>query len=104
MDSDGYTLDNSRRKIKDDYPLPETIKQYKEKDKKGNSKNDKKSKHFYVSLKEIEENDLELNYNLYKEFVFEEYNYEPPKNLVEKLIKLEEKINEGLSTLKTSFQ
>jgi len=103
MDSDGYTLDNSRKKIKDDFPLPETIKQYKTKDKKDNPQKDRKQKHFYVPVSEIEKNGFELNYNLYKEFVFEEHNYEPPHELIKKLIELESEINEGIHTLNSSF-
>ncbi|MFD0749212.1 N-6 DNA methylase [Mucilaginibacter calamicampi] len=103
MDSDGYTLDNSRKKIKNDFPLPETVKQYKTKDAKSNSQKDRKQKHFYVPVSEIEENGFELNYNLYKEFVFEEQDYEPPHKLIEKLMELENEINEGINTLNKSF-
>ncbi|WP_293914023.1 MULTISPECIES: class I SAM-dependent DNA methyltransferase [unclassified Sphingobacterium] len=103
MDSDGYTLDNSRRKIKNDFPLPETVKQYKTKDEKSNPQKDRKQKHFYVPVSEIEENGFELNYNLYKEFVFEEQDYEPPHKLIEKLMELETEINEGIHILNKSF-
>jgi type I restriction enzyme M protein len=103
MESDGYTLDNSRRKIKGSYPLPETIKQYKTKNSRNNSQNDRTKNHFYVPLNEIKENGLELNFNLYKEFVFDEQNYEPPKKLLEELLKLEDQINEGIGILKKSF-
>lgn len=103
MDSDGYTLDNSRKKIKNDFPLPETVKQYKAKDEKTSSQKDRKQKHFYVPVSEIEDNGFELNYNLYKEFVFEEQDYEPPHKLIQKLIELEDEINEGINTLNKSF-
>jgi type I restriction enzyme M protein len=101
MDSDGYTLDNSRRKIKEDFPLPETVKQYKTKDEKNNSQKNRQQKHFYVPVSEIEENGFELNYNLYKEFVFEEQNYEHPKELLNNLFKIEDEIFQNFKNLET---
>lgn len=103
MNSDGYTLDNSRKKIKDDFPLPETIKHFDTRNSTDNPQTDRKQNHFYVPVKEIEENDFELNFNLYKDFVFEEQTYEPPKKLLEELIKLENDISEGITKLNLSF-
>ena len=99
MDSDGYTLDNSRRKIKNDFPLPETVEQYKTKDEKSNSQRDRKQKHFYVPISEIEDNGFELNYNLYKEFVFEETKYEEPAELLKQVLKIEEELFNSLKKL-----
>ena len=99
MESDGYTLDNSRRKIKNDFPLPETVKQYKAKDEKSNQQKDRKQKHFYVPVSEIEENGFELNYNLYKEFVFEETKYEEPTKLLKQVLKIEEELFNSLKQL-----
>lgn len=99
MDSDGYTLDNSRKKIKDDFPLPETVKQYKTKDEKDNPQKDRKLKHFYVPISEIEVNGFELNYNLYKEFIFEEVEYEEPKKLLSQVLKIESELFNSLKQL-----
>lgn len=103
MDSDGYTLDNSRKKIKNEFPLPETIKQYETRNNKNNLQTDRLQRHFYVPIKEIKENDFELNYNLYKDFVFEEQTYEPPKELLSRLLNLENEINEGIAKLNISI-
>ena len=103
MDSDGYTLDNSRKKIKDDFPLPETIKQFATRNNKNKSQKDRQQKHFYIPLNEIKENDFELNYNLYKDFVFNDKTYDPPKKLLAELLKLEETISEGVGKLNISF-
>lgn len=99
MDSDGYTLDNSRKKKKDDFPLPETVKQYKTKDEKDNPQKDRKQKHFYVPVSEIEKNRFELNYNLYKEFVFEDVEYEAPEKLLSQVLKIENEIFNSLKHL-----
>lgn len=103
MESDGYTLDNSRKKIKNDFPLPETIKQFDTRNQKNNPQKDRTKNHFYVPVTEIEENDFELNFNLYKDFVFEEQAYEPPKELLKQINDLEDKINEGINKLNFSF-
>jgi len=103
MESDGYTLDKSRKKIKDDYPLPTVINEYETRNKRNNPQKDKKQNHFYVPIKEIVNNGLELNYNLYKEFVFIDKDYEPPKQLISKLFELEEEISNNLTTLKDSL-
>lgn len=99
MDSDGFTLDSSRKKIKGDFPLPETIKQYKTRDEKNNHQKDRKQKHFYVPVSEIEENGFELNYNLYKEFVFEETQYEEPAELLKQILKIENELFTSLNRL-----
>lgn len=103
MESDGFTLDNSRKKIKNDFPLPDTINHYKTKDNKENPQDDRKQNHFYVPVSEIENNEFELNYNLYKDFVFEEQYYAPPHKLLDELTKLERSINEGIIALNKSF-
>lgn len=101
IESDGYTLDTNRKKINGDYPLPLIIDSYENKDIEENK--DRKLKHFFVPIKEIIENDLELNYNLYKEFVFNEKEYEPPHELLRKLDELENEISLQFDKLKNSF-
>lgn len=101
IESDGYTLDTNRKKINGDYPLPLIIDSYENKDIEENK--DRKLKHFFVPIKEIIENDLELNYNLYKEFVFNEKDYEPPHELLRKLDELENEISLQFDKLKNSF-
>lgn len=101
IESDGYTPDTNRKKINGDYPLPLIIDSYENKDIEENK--DRKLKHFFVPIKEIIENDLELNYNLYKEFVFNEKDYEPPHELLRKLDELENEISLQFDKLKNSF-
>lgn len=102
MDSDGFTLDTNRKKIIGDFPLPTVIDEFQKKDLK--PQKDRKLNHFYVPIKEIEKNGLELNFNLYKEFVFEEEQYTPPTVLLEKLMKIEDEINKGVLHLKTVIE
>lgn len=99
MDSDGYTLDTNRKKIKDDFPLPETIKQFNTRNNVDNPQQKRIQKHFYVPIKEIKENDFELNYNLYKEYVFEEQTYEAPAKILEQIEHLENEIQKNYKNL-----
>jgi len=101
IESDGYTLDTNRKKINGDYPLPAIIHSYENKGIEENK--DRKLKHFFVPIKEIIENDLELNYNLYKEFVFDNQEYEKPFELLNKLHELENEISLQFDKLKNSF-
>lgn len=102
IESDGYTLDTNRKKIKDDFPLPIINDSYENRNIEENK--DRKQKHFFVPIKEIIDNDLELNYNLYKEFVFDEKEYEPSLELLSKLHDLENEISLQFDKLKNSFK
>jgi len=97
MDSDGYTLDNARRR-KIDTPLFDTVEQWKNKDSL--DQQDRKLEHFNIPVKEIIENDYELNFNLYKEFIYEPQDFEPIGSLIQKLQELENEISNDLSQLK----
>jgi len=96
MDSDGYSLDNSRRR-KLDNPLPETIQQWE--NRSSIDQTNRRLQHFNIPISEIIVNDYELNFNLYKEFVYEPQEFESSQSLLEKLNVLETQIQEGLSSL-----
>jgi hypothetical protein len=46
----------------------------------------------YLTIAEIQQNDLDLSYNRYKEYEYIEQTYDPPKEILAKLIKLEQEI------------
>ena len=95
LESDGYSLDDNRRRLKD-FPLPETKLAFNKREKA--KVKDRKS-HFFVPLEEIQENDLDLSFNRYKEYVYEEQTYEPPKEILAKLIILEQEILKDMEEL-----
>lgn len=99
MDSDGYTLDNSRKKIRNDFPLPEVLNQFKTRNYKNNLQKDRSQKHFYIDLNVIVENKFDLTYNRYLEIKYAPKNYDPPKDILEKIIELEEDVFKNLSDL-----
>lgn len=88
LKSDGYSLDDNRRRLKD-FPLTEAKLSF---DDRENTRNDNRKSYFYVSLAEIIENDLDLSFNRYKEYDYAEQKYDPPKEILSKLIQLEKDI------------
>ena len=95
LQSDGYSLDDNRRRLKD-FPLPETKAAF---DNRAKSKTKNRKSHFFVPIAEIQENDLDLSFNRYKEYEYIEQTYEPPKEILAKLIKLEKEILMDLEEL-----
>lgn len=98
VQADGYSLDDKRTPIKDN-DLPNLVAQFKARDKANavTEANDKTQKAFWVSKEEITSNKYDLSINRYKEVVYEEEQYEPPKEILGKLVDLE---NEILADLK----
>lgn len=88
LENDGYSLDDNRRKLKEN-PLPIVKSEFTE--RKTAEYPDRKN-HFFVELAEIQENDLDLSYNRYKEYEYTEQKYDPPKEVLAKLIEMEQGI------------
>jgi type I restriction enzyme M protein len=95
LQSDGYSLDDNRRRLKD-FPLPETKEAF---DKRAKSKTKDRKSHFFVPIAEIKENDLDLSFNRYKEYEYVEQTYEPPKEILAKLMMLEKEILKDMEEL-----
>jgi len=100
MEHDGYSLDDKRVKIEQD-DIPNIIEKYKVRD--ASTKNDRKEKYFFVSKKEIVENDYDLSFNSYKEEVYEEIEYDEPSVILERLSALEDEIQGELLKVKSLF-
>ena len=96
MQADGYSLDDKRTKSKEN-DLPDIVTKWN--NRKKQKENDKKSKFFYVEKKEIEKNNYDLSVNRYKEVVYEEIKYDDPKDILNKIQKLENEISKNLSEL-----
>ncbi|GAA3522245.1 class I SAM-dependent DNA methyltransferase [Aquimarina addita] len=96
LQSDGYSLDNSRKRLKDE-PLPLAIKKYQS--RAGDNETDQKEEHFYVDLDKIKENDLDLSFNRYKTFDYTPQKYDPPKEILKALLNLEDDIQKELNEL-----
>lgn len=95
LQSDGYSLDDNRRRLKD-FPLPEAKVAF---DERNRTRETDRKTHFFVSIDEIQQNDLDLSYNRYKEYEYVEQTYEPPKEILAKLMKLEQEILKDMEEL-----
>lgn len=96
MESDGYSLDTNRKELKDK-PLPIVLKEWEQKDTK--PQEDKKLQYFKIPYTEIEKNDFELNFNLYKDFVYKKQNFRESSVILKELKSLEKEINVGIKEL-----
>lgn len=96
LKNDGYSLDDNRRKlIENPLPIARDIYKVREKETPIERKN-----YFYVTIAEIENNGLDLSYNRYKKFEYEEQFYEPPQKILEALFKLEDEICRDMNDLR----
>lgn len=79
MQADGYTL-NDKRTETDANDIPDIIQRFHNLKQEGERKRTDPS--FLVPLAEIKENDWDLSINRYKEIVYEEVVYDPPKDII----------------------
>lgn len=104
MQGDGLSLDDKRAEKflpsgeRDFEDLHVIIDKYKKRNPK--KETDRTQQYFFVPKQEIIDNGYDLSLSKYKEDVYEEIKYEKPKLILEKLEKLEEKINDSIAELK----
>ena len=95
LKSDGYSLDDNRRRLKD-FPLPEVKVAF---EKREIENTEGRKSHFYVPITEIQENGLDLSYNRYREYEYVQQEYAPPKEILSKLLVLEREILKNMDEL-----
>lgn len=102
VEADGRTLDDRRQEI-DENDLPDLVKQFKERDKSiaGTESNDRSAKCYWVSREEISNNKYDLSLGRYKEQKHEVENYDPPKEILDRLQSLESQIQQDLKELES---
>lgn len=92
MQSDGFSLDDKRTFIDGEGDIPDILEKFK---KKAIS-----DKSIVVPFEKIKTNDYNLSISQYKEIKHEEIEYEPPKKIIDNVLKLEKEITEELEELK----
>jgi type I restriction enzyme M protein len=101
MQADGYSLDDKRTKLDQDKHennnIPDIIDRYQnlsaEKDRKRTQQS------FCVPKEEIVANKYDLSINRYKEIIYEEVKYDPPKQIIESIKILENDILKEMKEL-----
>ena len=96
MESDGYSLDNARKRTID-FPLKDTLDEWKNKNEREQS--NLELYHFEIPIDKIIENEFELNFNLYKEYIYVPQKFEKTESLLKQLKTLEKSISEQLTQL-----
>lgn len=96
MQADGYSLDEKRTKIDAD-DIPDILTRWNEIDAETDRKRTDKS--FMVPVEEIIKEKYDLSINRYKEIIYDEVKYDPPKVILAEIMKMEEDIQKGLKEL-----
>jgi type I restriction enzyme M protein len=96
MAADGYSLDDKRNPIEAN-DIPDILNRWKNPEAEADRKRTDKS--FYVPVKEIRKEKYDLSINRYKEIVYEEVKYDPPKQILAEIMKMEDDIQKGLKEL-----
>jgi len=99
MHADGYSLDDKRSKISVS-DIQDIVERWNH--RKDQKDNNRSSKFFWVSKKELGENKYDLNINQYKITEHKETQYENPKVILEKIQSIEQEIIKGLNNLKSN--
>lgn len=97
MEADGFSLDDKRTFIDGKGDIPDILERFKKRYEEKNE--DRKKKHFFVSVEEIKSDNWELSFSKYRDEVREEVVYEKPEVLKKKILELEEEIVKGLKEL-----
>jgi type I restriction enzyme M protein len=99
VQADGFSLDDKRQPVEAN-DLPDVLEQWCKYADEGNEQfNDRKAKAFVVAAEEIAGNKYDLSINRYKEVVYEEEEYDPPKEILARMKELEKEIMKDMEEL-----
>ena len=98
VQGDGFSLDDKRDPQPDKNDLPDMLEKWRKRDPKKDT--DRKKKHFFVSADLIRKNMYDLSINRYKEMVYEEEEYDPPKEILVRMMDLEKEIMADMKELR----
>lgn len=99
MHSDGYSLDDKRTKLEDDGDIPDIIESYRKVKKNQEIEPEKEDNWFWVTKEEICDNEYDLSINKYKEVVYEAVQYDSPKEIMDRIKRLDVEIQQGFAEL-----
>lgn len=101
LENDGFSLDDKRQRC-DGSELPDVVAQWKSRSPQQPS--DRKAKHFFVPVQELRDKQYDLSFNRYHEAKPDETIYEEPMVIIQRLISLEGKIQQGIAELEDIFR
>jgi type I restriction enzyme M protein len=97
VEGDGYSLDDRRDPRPDEDDLPDCLARWKARDRAKDT--DRTDKAFFVSADDIREANYDLSLNRYKKTVYEEEEYDPPKDILGRMKALNKEIDHDLAAL-----
>lgn len=98
MSSDGYSLDDKRQPVEEN-DIPDVIRRWRTRDDARDTQ--RLDKAFFVPKAEIVANGYDLAINRYKQVQHETVTYEKPAVLLDRLLGLEQEIQQGLEALRS---
>lgn len=98
MQADGLSLDD-KRQIIDENDIPDIINRFHNLENEATRKRYEKS--FFVTKKEIADNEYDLSINKYKEVVYEKAEYDSPSVIMNRIDKIDDEILTLKAELKT---
>ncbi|MBF0417606.1 MAG: SAM-dependent DNA methyltransferase [Magnetococcales bacterium] len=102
VQADGFSLDDKRQPVADN-DLPDLLAQWQARDPK--KLTDRTAKAFCVPVAEIRgEGKYDLSINRYKETVYREEKFDPPGEILERMMDLEKEIMQDLNELKQMLE
>ncbi len=96
VQADGFSLDDKREPV-DHNDLPDCLARWRSRDP--DSDNDRTEQAFFVPAEEIRQASYDLSLNRYKEIVYEEEEYDPPKEILARMKSLNDEIGADLNEL-----
>ena len=97
MKADGFSLDDKRSEVTDN-DIPDIINRYHNLD--GDKDRERTQQSFFVSKKEIEENDYDLSINKYKKTEYVAVEYPPTEEILAEIEKLNKQVEQETAELK----
>lgn len=96
VEADGFSLDDKRDPI-DANDLPDCLARWQSRDSEKDT--NRKDKAFFVSAEEIREANYDLSLSRYKERIYKEENYDPPKMILGQMKALNDEVAGDLAEL-----
>jgi len=101
MTADGLSLDDKRTPVAEN-DIPDIIERFHSRDKEAERARTEKS--FFVPKQEIVDNGYDLSINKYKQVEYAAEEYPEPKEILDKILQLDEEITKELLELKVMLQ
>lgn len=96
VEADGFSLDDKRDPVEAN-DLPNCLARWQSRDPETDT--DRTSKAFLVDAKDIRDANYDLSVSRYRERIYEEEEYDPPKVILKRMMTINDKISDDLAEL-----